>query len=556
MIAEEVEIEIDQDIYLDCYKHLLPDDDIDIELIWGGRDSGKSHFIGQKSTDDCLSLDYYRCILVKETHEAIKDSQFANIEEVVEDWGLETLFKFTKSPLEIKCLNRNKFIARGTDKPGKIRSITNPSHVWIEEANQLSETAFITILTSLRNKYGKVKLYLSFNPEATTPDFEDFWIYKLFFKNHTEKKFVSELNIEVPGAESVRIKYRSTHTTYKDNPYVSPQRIAFHEALKEMNYYWYRVFTLGEWGNQENDCPWLFAFDKKKHVSPVELFAKRSEILYLSFDFNRNPQACTLFQWYNETVYIIEVFKIPNVGTEGICEMVLQKYPGFLLMVTGDYSGDTVSSLYKEQVTNYTVIKQILNLNDGQIKISPNPRLEKNQTLVNAIFYGYNVLICPVKAKAAIYDCEHVKKRADGTIVKDDRNDPAQQADVLDTIRYFFNQFFSWFTKAPPGKKEKYKTTEVKGMKLQEYEKMTVENTDATQTKVKQLLQSNVLKNAINAISEGKPVVCSKSDYEYVRNGILEYAGKCIDSEDGVRAQIALMEVKRLNGEFSISNKQ
>ena len=67
--------------------------------------------------------------------------------------------------------------------------------------------------------------------------------------------------------------------------------------------------------------------------------------------------------------------------------------------------------------------------------------------LVNTIFHSYKVLICPVKAKAAIYDCENVKKRADGTIVKDNRNDPSQQADVLDTIRYWFNQFMPWFIK-------------------------------------------------------------------------------------------------------------
>jgi len=450
-MLEEVEIEIDKDVYLSCYQHLLDSPDIDIELIWGGRDSGKSHFLGQLTTEECLSLDYYRCILVKETHGAILDSQVAMIEEIVEDWGLEKLFNFVRNPLEIRCVNKNRFIARGTDKPKKLRSITNPSHVWIEEANQLSEIAFITILTSLRNKYGKVKLYLSFNPEADCADFNDHWLFKTFFAKHypNELSFTSELKIDIPGGDPVVLKYRSTHTTYHDNPYCSPQRIAFHEALKVMNYHWYQVFTLGLWGNQENDCPWLFAFDREKHISPVELFAVRSQVLYLSFDFNRNPQACTVIQWdeIKKEVYIIDVIKIPNVGTEGICEIILQRYPGFLYMVTGDYSGDTVSSLFKEHVTNYTIIKKALNLNDGQIKIFPNPPLAKNQTLVNSIFFSYKVLVCPVKAKPFIYDAEKVKKRADGTIVKDNRNDPAQQADVLDTVRYFFNTFFAWFVK-------------------------------------------------------------------------------------------------------------
>jgi hypothetical protein len=35
----------------------------------------------------------------------------------------------------------------------------------------------------------------------------------------------------------------------------------------------------------------------------------------------------------------------------------------------------------------------------------------------------------------------------DGTIEKKDRKDPAQQADVLDTVRYWINKFLSWFHK-------------------------------------------------------------------------------------------------------------
>jgi hypothetical protein len=40
---------------------------------------------------------------------------------------------------------------------------------------------------------------------------------------------------------------------------------------------------------------------------------------------------------------------------------------------------------------------------------------------------------------------ENVNKRADGTIVKDNRDDPTQQSDVLDTFRYFCNNFMDWF---------------------------------------------------------------------------------------------------------------
>lgn len=330
------------------------------------------------------------------------------------------------------------------DDPAKIKSINNPSDAWIEEGNQLTLEDWIYIITTLRNNHGPVSIDMTFNTE-TKGDFKEFWLYKEYFSHTTQKSFKHTKTMSV-GTEKVHIKYIAVHSTYHDNPWVSAERKGYHENLQNLNFYWYQVFTLGEWGNEENNNPWLFAFNRGKHVSPVELFAKRSEILFLSWDFNRNPAVCTAIQWPEQKkVQIIEVIKIPNVGTEGICEIILQKYPGFLYMVTGDYSGDTPSSLFKEQVTNFTVIKKMLKLNDGQIRISPNPRLEKNQTLVNNIFHTYPVEICPVKAIPAIFDCENVKKRADGTILKTNRDDPAQQADVLDTLRYWFNQFMGWF---------------------------------------------------------------------------------------------------------------
>jgi phage terminase large subunit len=441
-----VNINIDYDsVFLPVYKPLR-NTDARLKFVYGGRDSGKSRDRAQQKIIDCLSKKYFRCILIKKTANSIKDSQWQLIKDICEEWNIDHLFQFNTSPLEIKCkVNGNKFICRGMDDPAKIKSINEPSDAWIEEGNQLTLEDWIYIITTLRSNRGPVSIDMTFNTE-TKGDYEDFWLYKEYFSHTTEKSFTHTKTISF-GNEKVDLKYIAVHSTYHDNPHVSIERKAYHEGLQTLNFYWYRVFTQGLWGNEENNSPWLFAFDRAKHVSAVELFAKRSEILYISFDFNRNPHACTIIQWYDETVFIIEVLKIPNVGTEGICDIAKEKYPGFLYVVTGDYSGDTVSSLFKEQVTNYTIIKKSLSLNDGQVKISPNPRLEKNQTLVNTIFSKYKILMCPVKAKPAIYDAEKVNTRADGTIVKDDRNDPTQQADVLDTLRYWFNQFMGWFIK-------------------------------------------------------------------------------------------------------------
>ena len=134
-----------------------------------------------------------------------------------------------------------------------------------------------------------------------------------------------------------------------------------------------------------------------------------------------------------------------KAGTESICEYILAMYPNYLYMVTGDYSGHTPSSIHKEEVSNFTLIKSMLGLSDGQLKVKTNPRLEKNQTLVNSVLYRYDVQICPVKAKGLIFDLEKVKKKSDGTIMKDNRKDATQRADILDGFRYFINVEFEDF---------------------------------------------------------------------------------------------------------------
>lgn len=443
-----IEVEIDKSVYLPCFHHLLEENDIDIELLWGSRDSGKSKHVAMQLLEESMTLDYFRCILVKETFESIKDAQWQMLKDTAEQWNVDSLYNFRTSPLSVKCLNNNTFLARGMDKPAKIRSIANPSHVWVEEGNQISEEAFITLLTSIRSDYGRVKLIITFNPEANTADFQDFWLFKMFFAKHYPHRlsFTDEVLIEtqVNGKkEVVRLKYRSTHVTYHDNPYVTPQRKAFHESLSVSNPYWYTVFTEGLWGNQQNDSPWAFAFNPKKHIGSCTL--NRSQPVYLSWDFNRNPMACNVIQWYNNHVYVLEVVKQPKTGVDQMCDYIKTMYPGCLFIVTGDYSGMTETSLFQEQVTHYSLIKHHLALSDGQIKVQPNPKLAKNSTHVNSILAFYTVTMDSEKAKPLIFDMKNVKRRADGTILKEDRDDVAQQSDSLDGFRYFCNNFLGWF---------------------------------------------------------------------------------------------------------------
>lgn len=444
-------IEIDKNVFLPCYWHLL-NIDADIHFLWGSRDSGKSWFIAQRLVLACLGFNdcnYFRCILIKKTAESIKDAQWQTIKDVVDKWNLEAFFDFKISPLEINCINGNKFIARGCDKPEKLKSIANPSHAWFEEGNQLTEQDYIVASTTLRAEE-KVEQWFSFNPECAG-EYTDYWLYKNWFANHTGdiyNNFIEVKEVELPDGTKVAIRYTSTHTTYQDNPHCKPDRRAKLEALKISNPYYWNVYANGRWGNKKNDSPFAFAFDKEKHVSKgteecPHPIAVREQVLYLSFDFNRNPICCSMIQWYDGKVIFIETIKLANSDIYKLCDWILVHYPGYAYMVGGDASGKGSVALVQDGINYYTVIKSKLGLSDQQFRVpSVNPRIEENQVLFNAVIANYPVVIHAIKCKALIFDLENVKMLPKGVIDKTDREDPTKQADALDTARYWFNVYF------------------------------------------------------------------------------------------------------------------
>jgi PBSX family phage terminase large subunit len=445
----EIEVQIPKKAFLPCYHHLL-DSASDIDFLWGGRDSGKSRFIASILIKSCLELPYFRCVLARKVFNTIKESQWQMIKDVATMWGVDHLFTFNKNPLEIHCVNGNSFICRGMDDSANLKSISNPSHCWAEEMNQMDMDDFILIMTSLRANVGNIKMWCSFNPEADG-DFNDYWLYTTFFQDKPGNTFSAVWQLDIPAvqdkpAQVIDFVYSSTHTTYHDNRYCKPQRIAFLEKLADLDPYYYKVFTLGEWGNRKNEDPFCYTFDKAKHVKPTAL--NRAYEVKLSFDFNVNPITCGVIQDYKGYPEVIEAIKLANSDIYKLCEYITVSYPGCLFVVTGDATGQNTSALVQDGINYYTVIKSKLGLSQGQLKVpSVNPKVKENRVLVNSVFHQLPVAIDPVKGKALIYDCENVSVNDMGDIDKGDRSNPKKRADHLDWWRYYCNTFWKHILK-------------------------------------------------------------------------------------------------------------
>lgn len=366
------------------------------------------------------------------------------LKDVATEWGVDHLFTFKVAPLEITCnINGNKFICRGMDEPGKLKSISNPSHCWAEEMNQLERDDFVIIMTSLRYNKGRIKVWCSFNPECDG-DFNEFWLYQSFFLDKGFN-FTSTWDIDVPNPKTgektvVQFTYQSTHSTYHDNKYCRPERAAFLEQLAVLDPYYYMVFTLGKWGNRKNDDPFCLCYDREKHARKTEWI--RTMPLYASFDFNVNPITCGLYQHDGAKIRGIESVKLDSSNIYNLCDFVKIKYPKAVLIVTGDATGRNTSALVQDGLNYYTVIKSQFGLASSQIKVpTVNPPVKENRTLVNAVFHQCDVALDPDNCKGLIFDCENVSVTETGDIDKGDRSNPKKRADHLDNFRYYLNTF-------------------------------------------------------------------------------------------------------------------
>jgi hypothetical protein len=227
-----------------------------------------------------------------------------------------------------------------------------------------------------------------------------------------------------------------------DNGYVTPDQWQAWARLDER----YRLqYIEGDWTDYSaRDRLWAFAYDRARHLATTEIEADPQHMLHLSFDFNRNPICCSVIQCADEQIRVIETIKLANSDIYALCTHIRARYPGYMYMITGDSSGMNSSALVQNSLNYYTVIRQELGLGAGQLQVPvSNPRLADNQVLVNAILARGDVRINAVKAGALIYDLNNVKMMADGQILKANRNDPSQQADALDTFRYYCNVYHS-----------------------------------------------------------------------------------------------------------------
>lgn len=396
-------------------------------LSYGGTASGKSYSAIQKEISIADSRKV-KTLVIRKVANTLRDSVIPGFRARIEETGLEDKFKENKSDRILKHENGSEIIFRGLDDPDKLKSFEGLERILVEEAAELDFEDFLELNRRARGREN-IQITLVFNPMH-----EEHWLKKHFFDR------------EDLDDDCIKI-----HSTYKDNPHLTDADKKQIELLKLYNENQYRIYALGEWGLRENNAPWLFAFDKEKHLKK-EIDFMPSFPIYLSFDFNRNPLTCLVVQMspnkgaHNSFIHFIDEFSVKDQLQE-LCTLIYAKYKGCHMYITGDASGNHGDVGFDgKNDSYYSMIRSMLNIPERQAVLNKrNLTHNDSRALINMLLFQYpNIYISEKNCPLLIRDCEMAMVDEDSEVpgaLKKDRN--VYKMDLFDCFRYFFQSFFT-----------------------------------------------------------------------------------------------------------------
>lgn len=224
------DIIVSKKIFNDVFYPYLQNYSKRFEVYYGGGGSGKSVFISQKLLWKYLNDEERLCLVVRKTGNSLKDSVFKEFKNRLAEWGLIDQCKINKTDLTITLPNGSGFLFKGLDDPEKIKSISDISDIWCEEATELDEFDFDQLCLRLRNKKKKNnQVFVSFNPVSKTK-----WVYPRWFAQDATYNHDNTLVL---------------HTTYLDNKFCDEGYLENLRDMERVNPAYYRIYALGEFAS-------------------------------------------------------------------------------------------------------------------------------------------------------------------------------------------------------------------------------------------------------------------------------------------------------------------
>ena len=214
-----------------------------------------------------------------------------------------------------------------------------------------------------------------------------------------------------------------------DNPYVTSEQRKNWESSDPITY---KQFVLGDWDTTRIGSPYLYAFDRTKHIGSHEV----GNTVWLSFDFNLNPAVAILatVDTDNDAVYVHKEFRHENVTIRDVCIEIAPFIRGKRVFVTGDITGNNGQLISTK--TLYDVIIETLGLTHNSLRFlgKKNLGLALSRELCNLVM-AKNIVQVDESCKFLINDIANVQVKKDNKIDKKNLN----LTHLLDAFRYLLH---------------------------------------------------------------------------------------------------------------------
>lgn len=437
-----------------------------IYLLSGGRGGAKSRSTAIKLINECRNSHYFKCFYGRKEWTTNRETTHKALINAIKYLKIENEFTYSESPqgtLEIYHNNTgNYFTAFGLDKAEKVKGIEDPSHIWIDEADQISHADFSEILPTLRHSNDGAKCFiLTFNRYSV--DLKH-WIVRTFYPDlYKGEKEEGDSYIDISEEYNIYDYF----VNYKDNPflpenYKSTLWLASNGSLARFN-----GLANGDWKTEEDYALWYRAFQENMHVrEDIERLEGVAD--HITLDWNVVPyMSMSLWQIKENDKYIDFycydelALEHPNNTTEDIVNTFLDKYKKTDRSTVYFY-GDAMGNRRVEGQGSYTRFSEVKKLLRGYIgngsdrSIRYNPANLKRRDLMNNIFAGnfkYNNKIVRIfissKCTKLIEDYKTIAEGVSGKVVKKGQYGQEKNVELnghlADTADYLFASIFKDF---------------------------------------------------------------------------------------------------------------
>lgn len=402
------------------------------KILYGGRGAGKSAQVARRFIALARSKPFFRGAMMRAVSSDIRDSQFQEIKDALEQLELahefvvnETHYSFTHKGTGHKIISKG-FQKSSGSRTGKTKSLAEVTHLWIEEADEVSWDDFKKADQSIRTIRCKhLEVILTLNTEDGTT-----WV---------RTKYI----------DANRSDVTAIHTTYKDNlKHVAKSFVVNLEILAEIDPESFRVDALGEWGSARAKRPFAKHYDIVKHTSVKAVYNPNLDI-YFAIDFNVSPfVAIAAHVWEDykgEHCHIIMEFVVDDATTDSMAQAMRDEYGQDALnlcYITGDHTGTSRAIGRSDMASMFSNLRDSMRIHETQIDVPANPRHVKSRSDCNHVLmhhpdFKINLSACPTLCA----DLKSVGVDHEGKIIKSDRSKADQLADALDGFRYLCNTF-------------------------------------------------------------------------------------------------------------------